>query len=354
MLSNGMEIEDVVETIVNTLPICQSRKIAYSTFTIVQIFDNNEVKLVEFDNPDTFFIHEGCLTPFESDYTNIAGKNIKISKFKLSKDDFIVLVSDGLIHAGLGGMIKLGWGWDKIGNFIQRNAIDDVDASVIADKLLFIANELYQGNIGDDTSIVVIKARDKRNLSVAVGPPLNKNRDSEMVDMFMHSPGKKVICGGTTANIVARYLNKDIHVILGNKDLSVPPKAVIDGIDLVTEGVITLSRVVELIDKVKEYTIKKTNHGMQNIYQLYGAKDTAQTLLENTVKKIDYTPENPAEELACELQKADKIKFIVGRAINPAHQNPNFPVQSGIKLKLINELKEKLERHGKEVEIEYF
>ena len=354
MLSNGLEVEEVVETLINTLPICQSRKIAYSTFTIVQIFDNDEVKLVEFDNPDTFFIHEDCLTPYQSTNSVIAGKNIKISRFKVSKGDFLIMVSDGLIHAGLGGLMKLGWSWDKIGNYIQRNIHTEIDASMLADKLIFIANELYQGKIGDDTSVVVVKIREKRSVCLAFGPPVDKEMDHQMVEMFLNSPGKKIICGGTTANIVARSLNKDIKVICDHDDYSIPPKAKIDGIDLVTEGIITLSKTVEIVDKVKPYNIKKENNSMQNLYQIYEQKGTAQQVLESVHEKSEFIPQNPSEEIAIELQKADKIKFIVGRAINPAHQNPKFPVQSGLKFKLINELKEKLEHFGKEIEIVYF
>lgn len=354
MLSNGMEIEEVVETIINTLPICQARKMAYSTFSIIQILDNDEVKLVEFDNPGAYFIHNGRVTTFDSTNTNIAGKDIKISKFKLSKGDFLILISDGMIHAGLGGLIKLGWSWEKIGNFLQRNIDKEMSASIIADKLIFIANELYQGKIGDDTSVVVVKARDKRHLTVVVGPPVEKEKDAEMVNLFLHSPGKKIICGGTTANIVAKIMNKDIKVILDNSKSNVPPKAEIEGIDLVTEGIITLSKTVEILDKVKEHDLRRNNNGLQNMYAIYGTKDAAQTVLDRLSEKVEYEPQNPAEEMALELQKADKIKFIVGRAINPAHQNPDFPVQSGLKFKLIKELREKLENSGKEIEIEYF
>ena len=354
MLSNGMDIEDVVETIGNTLPTCQSRKIAYSTFTIVQISDKNEVNLVEFDNPETFFIHDGCITEPHTITRNIDGKNILLSKFKMNSGDFLVLISYGMIHAGLGGLIKLGWGWNKIGNFLQRNALDDVDCSVIADKLIYIANELYQGNIGDDTTVVVIKVREKRVLTIAVGPPVDKNKDEEMVNIFMHSHGRKAVCGGTTANIVSRILNKEIHVILNDKNKNVPPKAEIEGIDLVTEGVITLSRTVEVLDKVRQFHLKRETGTLQNLYSLYSSRESAQAILESAPKKVEFMAENPAEELAYEMQKADKIKFIVGRAINPAHQNPNFPVESWIKLKLINELKEKLEKYDKEVEIVYF
>lgn len=354
MLSNGMDVEEVVETLINTLPMCQSRKMAYSTFSIIQIFDNNEVTLVEFDNPAAFYIHNGRITQYHSSSVVISGKDIKISKFKLSKGDFLVLISDGMIHAGLGGLIKLGWSWEKIGNFLQRNIDEEMSAAFIAEKLIFIANELYQGKIGDDTSVVVVKARDKRNLTVAVGPPVEKNKDVEMVSLFLHSPGKKVVCGGTTANIVAKAMNKEIKVVLDKNNSNVPPKGEIEGIDLVTEGIITLSKTVEILDVIKEHDIKRTNNNLQNIYAIYGAKETAQAVLDKITEKVDYEPQNPAEEIALELHKADYIKFIVGRAINPAHQNPDFPVQSGLKFKIIKELIEKLQINGKEIEVEYF
>lgn len=116
----------------------------------------------------------------------------------------------------------------------------------------------------------------------------------------------------------------------------------------------TLSKTVEIFDDIKNYGIKKKNHTLQSLNEIYGTKDKTKIIFENIPEKIKYIPKNPAEELALEMHNADKIKFIVGRAINPAHQNPDFPIQVGLKIKLITELKEKLEKYGKEIEIEYF
>lgn len=354
MLLNGMEVEEVVETLVNTLPVCQIRKMAYSTFSIVQIFENNEVKLVEFDSPGAFYVHNDALTPFEATTTCISGKNIKISNFNISKGDYIVIVTDGVIHAGIGGLFKSGWGWDNVSNFIQRNVQNDLDASILADKLLFVSSELYQGKIGDDTSVAVIKVRDKKHLSVVVGPPADKNNDNDMVKTFLNLSGRKVVCGGTTANILARALDKEINVIVNESSGQIPPKAEIEGLDLVTEGIITLSKMVDIFDDIKLYTVQKYENALINLQSIYGVNDQAQKILDNTLKKADFIPQNPAEELALEFHKADYIKILVGTAINPAHQNPGFPVESGIKIKLINELKDKLLKIGKEVEIEYY
>jgi len=354
MLSNGMDIEEVVETLASTLPVCQTRQLAYSTFTIAQIFENNEVKLVEFDNPNTFYIHDSRLTAYESTQMNIAGKNIKLSKFKISQNDFLVLVSDGLVHAGIGGLVNLGWGWEKIGSFIQRNIYNDLNAHVIADKLIFAANELYDGKVGDDVTVVVVKLREKKEAAIAVGPPMSKKSDKDFCKTFIKAKGRKIICGGTTASIIAKHLKKEVQVLLQKNEMSVPPKAKIQGIELVTEGIITLSKALEILDEIKAYELKRNNIAVWNAYKTSGGKDKTDEVYENPLEKKDYIPKNPAEELALELKAADKVRIFAGQAINPAHQNPDFPMQSGLKLLLIKKLKEKLESYGKEVEIQFY
>lgn len=53
MLREGAAIESCVETIARTLPVCKVRKVAYATFSILQIFHSGQAYLAEFDNPSS-------------------------------------------------------------------------------------------------------------------------------------------------------------------------------------------------------------------------------------------------------------------------------------------------------------
>lgn len=353
MLSNNMDIEDVVETLANTLPVCKVRNISYSTFTIVQIFDNHMVKIVEFDNPSVIYIKNNALCPLDYKEQTIADKKIKTSEFSISEGDYLVVTSDGVINAGLGKLARFGWGWGHIADYLRNNIDDKCEPELLTERLGFIADQLYEGEIGDDTSILVIKAREKKNLVVAIGPPSDKTKDEEVVNQVINFRGRKVICGGTTAQIFSRYLNRQLNVDIKTYTPDVPPKAELEGFDLVTEGLITLSKAVEVLKKTaNKYQIQKKQGN--DFKQMYQEADPVELLTENTVVVKTIRNENPAEELVNELEEADSIKFLVGTATNPAYQDLNAPVESKLKLKLVMDISEKLKEKNKEVEIAYF
>lgn len=329
MLMHEMPIEEVVETLISTLPVCKVRNIAYSTFSILQIFDNFEAKLVEFDNPDTLFFHNNEFIDYSYDILKILDKKIKISRFNFAEGDFLVSLSDGVLHAGLGSLLPLGWKKEYITDFVLRNLDENTDSRILADKLIQTTQDLYNGEIGDDATVLIIKARKKCGLVVAIGPPVDKTRDNEVVNKVLRFEGKKVICGGTTANIFANCMNHEIKVDIKKNDEKIPPKATIKGIDLVTEGVITLAKTKEIL----EQDILKSDNPALLTYK---------------------EPKNPSQELVNVFYKADSIKFLVGTAVNSIYTNYDFPLESKLKIKLVLDIAEKLTKLCKEVEIEYF
>jgi hypothetical protein len=329
MLLHEMPIEEVVETLISTLPVCKVRNIAYSTFSILQVFNDFEAKLVEFDNPDVLLYRNRKITDYHTEIKKVSGKEIRISSFKLKEGDFLVALSDGIVHAGLGTLLPLGWTKDKISDFLARNINEETDSRVLADKLIDTTNQLYQGEIGDDASVLIIKARKKSSLIVAIGPPVEKSKDAEIVSKVTGFKGEKVICGGTTANIFARCMNREIKVSLDKNNDKIPPKATLKGIDLVTEGVITLSKTKEILEQ-----------------DVFKSENPA------SIKYKD--PQNPAEELINKLYKADAIKFMVGTAVNAIYTNYDFPLESKLKIKLVIDIAEILIKLGKDVEIEYY
>ncbi len=329
ILANGLDIDEAVDTIANTLPVCQERNIAYSTFTILQISMTGEGYLVEFDNPSIFRFRKGCPLPIETVDRRISGKTIREARFTIEQEDLFVLVSDGAIHAGIGHSLNLGWQWENINEYIQRSYTSDMSSKSITKLLLSACDNLYGHKPGDDTTVVAVKVQNSVSLSIMVGPPVDLQQDKQVVQRFNEMEGKKIICGGTTSQIVARELNKEVKANFNYSNPAVPPTAEIDGIELTTEGVLTLRKALSLIEAC--ISSDSTMQDYLNLNKKDGASKLAKILLE----------------------ECTNVKFFVGRAMNPAHQNPGFPLNLSLKLKLVEEIAECIRSIGKQVSIEY-
>lgn len=330
MLSMGAGIEEAVETIINTLPICRERGIAYSTFSILQVFESGECYLVEFDNPAAITLKNGKYYDLQKISREIDGKLIKESRFFVSTDDVIIMVSDGAIHAGVGQCLNLGWKWENVKDYMERAYTVNMSSKNISKLLLSACNNLYANKPGDDTTVATVKVRNYQQVNVIIGPPVNREMDSYVINKFMNSEGKKVVCGGTTSQIVSKITGREIITNINYIDPTVPPTAKIEGIDLTTEGVLTMAKALEY---VKKYIISGNSvNEYINLDKQDGASKLTKFLVEDSTA----------------------VNFFVGRAINPAHQNPDFPMDMGMKLKLVNDMKELLLSLGKKVNIEYF
>lgn len=314
MISNGMKIEDCVETIANTLPVCIIRKIAYSTFSIIRVTNNTEVELIQFDNPLIIVLRGGKNYEYPKTSRMIADKEIFESKFSIQLDDVIIAMSDGAVYAGVGRQLNFGWQRENIISFMEYMYYTDISARLIASLLVDECNHLYAHEPGDDTTVAAIKIRKRQSVNVLIGPPVNKDDDKKMMKLFFSKEGKKIICGGTIANIVSQYLDKPIDGSLDYFDPEIPPISYIEGVDLVTEGVITISKVLQ-------YTHNYFDN--EDLSENWSIKRDGATLL--------------AKEL---LENATDINFFVGKAINPAHQNPDLPITFSIKIRIIEELVE--------------
>lgn len=329
MLSGGASLSETVDTIVGTLPVCNVRKLAYSTFTIVVINNDGECYIAEYDNPSIYFFRRNNFLILDKKEIEINGKKVLESKINLKEGDKFVIVSDGVVHAGIGGLLNLGWRWENIKEFLERQVKNEDNAKILSSKLIEKCSVLYQNTPGDDTTVVSLIIDKPKNVCIFTGPPRDKVYDTLAVTKLMCFDGKKIVCGGTAGKIVERQMHRDILVLLDTMTKEIPPMGYLEGIDLVTEGVITLSKTIE---KLKEYIQTKNEKDIEEIFQ---SNDGASRLSELLIKECN------------------NLKLIVGRAINPAHQNPNFPIELSIKLQLIKELKKVLEEIGKKVQIEY-
>ena len=321
MLENDLSIGDVVEALGETLPVCNVRNMAYSTFAIAQFFPDGHARVVEFDSPLAMLLRNRKIHSVDYEERSIEEKTIYESVVDLAYGDWIMFVSDGVLNAGIGGKYPLGWGWDQAARFFEKNAHPDRSAQNVADRIAQAVAELYNGYPGDDVSVVVIKARKEEVATVLTGPPADRAADKELVDRFLQTQGKRIVCGGTTAKIVSRCSGLSLDVDLDTMTAEVPAYARIEDMDLVTEGILTLTKVNELLQEgAKKEDIKFRTDG--------------------------------ASELLRYLLSADHVHFIVGKAVNPAHQNPELPRQLEMRLSVVREIAEKLRDVQIEVSLE--
>lgn len=328
MLKEGVDIHETVDTIVNTLPVCNVRKLAYSTLGIIKVQNDETVYIIENDTPPVFFIRNGEIVNIKKERLEIKNKIVFESKLKLDKEDTIIMVSDGVLHAGVGGILDLGWQWENVADYLKRQIKQSKSAKTISKSLIETCRCLYMDKPGDDTTVVVVRIREPEVVDLFTGPPEDKNKDSWLVREFTKGKGKKIVCGGTAANIVSRELNREIVVDINTATRDVPPIARIKGVDLVTEGVLTLRKAVEIIKKYIASPIE-TSETILDIKGSDGASLLAKILIEDCTH----------------------LNLWVGKAVNPAHQNPDFPIDLSIKLKEVRELERLMRKLGKEVKV---
>ena len=330
MFRMGATLEECVETIVKTLPICQVRQVAYSTFSILQIFKSGEAYLVEFDNPTCVFVRDGKLVDLPFTKREIEGKTIQECRFDTKLNDCFVLMSDGVIHAGVGQLLNFGWTWQSMADYTVKSMKTTRSASRLAAILSKACDDLYEGQPGDDTTVAVTRVIERKTVSLFTGPPKTKEDDERCMKEFFAQEGKKAVSGGTSANIVARYLDKPIKTSLSYNDPEVPPTAKIEGMDLVTEGVLTLNRTLNLLKTYVEEDID------ENFF-------------------IELDRDNGGSQLAkMIIEDCTDFYMFVGRAMNEAHQNPTLPFDLSIRLHLVEQIQELVTRMGKTVRVRYY
>ena len=331
MLHEGAALESCVETVARTLPICKVRKVAYATFSILQIFHSGEAYLVEFDNPSCVFIRDGRIINYPYKTREIEGKKIHEYRFTVKKNDCFVLMSDGVIYAGAGAILDLeGWTWDAMAEYTLKCTKQTLSASRLAVMLSQACSELYEEKPGDDTTVAVARVIERHIVNIFTGPPAKKEDDERLMHDFMHTEGKKVVAGGTSANIAARVLGKEIVTKADTSSPDVPPMASIDGIDLVTEGVITLGKSLKLLKKY--------------------VRDEFDT---EFFDELD--ADNGASRLAKLLiEECTELNLFVGTAVNAAHKETALNFDLSMRQNLVEQLVRAAEEMGKTVKVMYY
>ena len=320
MMAEGLGLEDCVSTIAATLPVCSVRGVAYSTFSILHLIDNETAEIIQYDNPMAILIRNEVNYDYPKTEMTIGGKKIYKSVIKLQEGDIFILMSDGCPHAGIGTAYNFGWKREDIISYMEAQAPAGYTAKTLSTILVDECDRLYDHKPGDDTTACVVRIRKRVPMNLLFGPPSNRDDNDRMMSLFFSKEGKHIVCGGTTSTIAAKYLHKPLKTTLKFEASDVPPIAEIEGVDLVTEGVITVNKVLEY---AQDY-LQDNESYEQWAFKNDGASQISRLLFE----------------------EATDINFYVGRAINPAHQNPDLPITFSIKMNLVKDLSECLKKMG--------
>ena len=326
MAANEIDIYECVETIIQTLPVCAERGVAYSTFSIIHVNKEGKGELFEFDNPEAIYYHNGKCQNFEREELDVCGKRVYRSELNLEENDIILVMSDGTIHAGIGMILNFGWERPQIMEHLDNNIKPEMSARAVACMLAAACNDLYADKPGDDTTVAAVRIRQRLDVNIMVGPPVDKEKDDYYIKNFLEGHSKKIVCGGTSSTIVARYLKTELKTSFDFPDKEVPPIGYIKGIDLTTEGVLTLRKLLQLSEKYVS--------------------------IDDLTPKT-FTKQDGASLLADFLfEKATHITFFVGQSVNVAHQG--LSIDTTMKLKLVEKITENLRKMGKIVELNYY
>lgn len=308
-VNGNIETRRAAEIIMDALPVCHIRKISYSTFSIVDINIQGDTRIIEHGNPPFLFVRDGKCIDVDIQAVRTSrwnGREMTYAQFQMREGDRIVFFSDGITQSGIGSDDKpLGWGLDGVKSFVlhqvKKNAT--ISSRDLSERLVNAAI-INDGRLaGDDITCGVIYLRNPRYIRILTGPPYAKDRDYEFAQMVCNYPGHTVICGGTTSNIVARELEREITMDLLEIDPEIPTTSQMQGVDLITEGCITLSKVAEILESGK---IPNRSNGATKLVDL--------------------------------LLQSDIIEFVVGTRINEAHQNPSLPIELDIRRNVIKKI----------------
>lgn len=325
--------------IMNALPVDSARNISYATFTIVDTDFEGATQILEFDSPEYLLFRENDYVEPEREATGIDRDGQQYTAFtgdveamkklgneadkfrvmysshlRLCKGDRIIFYSDGVVQSGMGAKEHpFGWGKMAVKDYVQDLITHrpDISARELSRRIVNAAMQKDGMKNKDDITCAVIYAREPRKLLICSGPPYDANNDKLLSKTIEKYTGKTVVCGGTTSKIVARELGREIKVDLKNiTSRAYPPSATMEGIDLVTEGILTLGMVAEMLEK------------------------------ENP---LDDNINSPAWELVRLLSDSDIIDFMVGTRINEAHQDPSLPVELEIRRNVVRRIAAVLE-----------
>ena len=319
MIARNMDIQTAVKAVADTLPICSVRNLAYATFTVL-VAKGEEICLLQYDNPDAILLRNGKSIDYRRDIQMFGEKEIHQSYFQFQEGDMLILMSDGVTNAGMGKTTYGGWGREEVVKFCEQRWREEISAQEMASAIGNAGLDLNLDETDDDLTVLVMK---KKTVNIMVGPPADREDDRSYFETFFQKEGMHVVCGGTTAKLVADYLHTKVINIPDSGSEDVPAMSEIKGIDLVTEGLLTLQKLMEYYEDFSED-------------RLY---------FNRLIKKKD----GAAELFRILFTEATEINFFFGNALNENYTALHIDREK--KKELALELIDNLEAEGKKVKI---
>ena len=322
MIARKVNIRTAVKAVADTLPVCSVRNLAYATFTVM-VAEENEICLLQYDNPDVILLRNGKNVEYCRDILMFGEKEIHQSYFQFREGDMMIFMSDGVTNAGMGKTTYAGWGREEVVGFCEQHYRDGMSAQEMASAIADAGLALNLDETDDDLTVLTVAAMKKNIVNIMVGPPADREDDRSYFETFFQKEGMRVVCGGTTAKLVADYLQTEVTGLPDSGTEEVPAMSEIKGIDLVTEGLLTLEKLVDYYDDFQE----------DRIY------------FNQIIKKKD----GAAELFRVLFAEATEINFFFGNALNDNYTSLHIDREK--KKKMALELIDHLKAEGKKVKI---
>jgi hypothetical protein len=326
------DADALASLIMKALPTCADRGLSYATFTIIDItMESDTVSILEYDNPQTLIMRGSRMyepkwtyVKYEGDSKDKRAMDIKRCTFTPIIEDRIIFCSDGITQSGLGKGITMGWGRNSLIKYVREviESLPSISAANLAERVVkqASANDLYTPK--DDLTCGVVYFRHPRKTLLCTGPPYNPEKDRQFAEILRDFAGTKIVSGATTTEIISRELKRPV-IDEERFDPTLPPSSKMDGVDIITEGVLTLSKVTHLLNTLNINSNTQFGKG-------------------------------PADQICKALLDSDEIYVLVGTKINETHHDPTLPVEIEIRKHLIQRLTKVLsEKFMKVVIIDY-
>ena len=329
MINGGETLESAVDTVIRTLPVCSERGMNYCTFSVISIDREGSASFAEFDNPQAWIIRNRQVVQPERTRRVVGDKLIWECSLPLVEGDVIVITSDGAVNAGPENKFSYTWTWDSVARWLCERAHTYHNARRLAYDLIETVNDVYERKPTDDVTALVLRVPPQQPVDLMYGPPRYPEDDAFMVREFMAQPGYKIVCGGTTAGVVSKVLGSPLELMPETAADGIPPISFMADVDLVTEGILTVTRAADILERYYNYD---------------GHPDFSE---------LDAS--NGAAFLAKQMvEDCTELRVYVGQAENAAYEGKDVPLDLNMKLGAIRRLCRYLEESGRPVEIGYY
>jgi hypothetical protein len=319
LFASGMSVRTASEMVAASMHRARTEDIPFSAFLATAIFPDGRYQIYTYEAPNPILIEGNSSKVLSPHFYNAGFEVVGELSGTLGEGDSLVLFSDGVSQAGMGYGYDFGIGSSKVSAFINENP--DIDVAKLPQRIAMMGISVSEGHCHDDTTVGVLHSKRALEVALLSGPPSKRTLDRTYVQDFIRNPGKKIVCGSTTAELVARELGAEISVLRLGESFGEPPEYYVEGIDIVSEGAVTLNQVLNILE------------------------EPTGNLSDGTV----------VERICLALKEADVVTFIEGNARNAAHEELLFR-QIGMRVRktAIRLLAERLKKNGKLVVVKNY